>query len=106
MSSKRTKHINVRYFFIKDRVDSGELSIEHCSAEDMLGNNFTKPLQGSLFHKFHAEIMNLPTEGACRDLCWSKAEKKITTSSPQERVGDWENKKVSWADMVRSGKQE
>ncbi len=28
-SSKRTKHINSRYFFIKDKVESGEVSIKH-----------------------------------------------------------------------------
>ena len=28
-SSKRTKHINVRYFFIKDLVDRGEVTIKH-----------------------------------------------------------------------------
>ena len=29
-SSKRTNHINASYFFIQDKVDSGEVEIEHC----------------------------------------------------------------------------
>jgi hypothetical protein len=34
-SSKRTKHIKVKYFFIKEKVDSGEIVIEHCPTEQM-----------------------------------------------------------------------
>ncbi len=29
-SLKHTKHIKVNYFFIKDKVDQGEVTIEHC----------------------------------------------------------------------------
>ena len=28
----------------------------------MLGDHFTKPLQGALFRKFRAEIMNIPDD--------------------------------------------
>ena len=58
-STKNTKHINVLYYFIKDRVETGDVVIEHCSTEEMLGGNFTKPLQVALFRKFRAEIMNI-----------------------------------------------
>jgi hypothetical protein len=55
-SSKRTKHINVRYFFIKDRIVSGEITVKHCPATEMLADHFTKPLQGAMFRRFRAEI--------------------------------------------------
>ena len=58
-SSKRTKHINVRYFFIKDKVESGEITVEHCSTHDMLGDYFTKPLQGKKFIEFRDRIMGV-----------------------------------------------
>ena len=29
-SSKRTKHINSRFFLVKDKIDRGELEVEHC----------------------------------------------------------------------------
>jgi hypothetical protein len=32
-SSKRTKHINIRYFFITDRVQKGDLSLAWCSTK-------------------------------------------------------------------------
>ena len=59
-SGKRTRHLNIRYFFITDRVNKNEATIKYCPTEDMLGDFFTKPLQGALFRKLRAMIMNLP----------------------------------------------
>jgi len=56
-SSKRTKHINVRYFFITDRISKGEVRVEWCPTNDMVADFMTKPLQGSLFRKFRDLIM-------------------------------------------------
>jgi hypothetical protein len=43
-SSKRTKHINCRFYFITDRINSNELSVEYCPTEEMTGDFYTKPL--------------------------------------------------------------
>ena len=59
-STKNTKHINVRYYFIKDQVETRDVVIEHFPKEKILGGHFTNPLQGALFIKFRAEIMNIP----------------------------------------------
>jgi Reverse transcriptase (RNA-dependent DNA polymerase) len=58
-SGKRTRHINIRYYFVKDRIDSGELRVEYCPTEDMLADIFTKPLQGALFRKFRDQLLNV-----------------------------------------------
>jgi hypothetical protein len=58
-SGKRTRHINIRFFFVADRIDSGELRIEHCPTEDMVADYFTKPLQGALFYKLRDQVMNI-----------------------------------------------
>ena len=34
-SSMHTKHIKVKYFFIKDKVSQGEITIEHCPSKQM-----------------------------------------------------------------------
>ena len=63
---KRTRAMNVRYFAVKDCVDRGELQIYHQPTEDMIGDFFTKPLQGSKFLRFRALILGLkktPTGG-------------------------------------------
>ena len=56
-SRQRTKHINIEYFFIKDRVESGEITIIYCPTEDMIADFFTKPLQGIKFIQFRESIM-------------------------------------------------
>jgi hypothetical protein len=58
-SGKRTRHINIRYFFVADRVKSKEIAIEYCPTDDMVGDFFTKPLQGAKFLKFRNAVMNI-----------------------------------------------
>jgi hypothetical protein len=58
-SSKRTKHINVRYFFITDRVNNNEVSIEYRPTDDMVADFFTKSLQGQKFVNFRNQILNI-----------------------------------------------
>jgi hypothetical protein len=59
LSSKRTKHINIRYFFNTDRVKKEEVSVVLCPTGDMIGEFATKPLQGTLFPKFRDQIMGV-----------------------------------------------
>ena len=58
-SGKRTKHINVRYFFVTDRIAKGEVKVEWCPTEDMTGDFWTKPLQGAQFRRFRDLIMGV-----------------------------------------------
>ena len=57
-SSKRTKHLNIRYFFITDRINDGDLKVEYCPSTEMVADFFTKPLQGKMFLKFRKMVMN------------------------------------------------
>jgi hypothetical protein len=56
-SSKRTRALNIRYFFLTDQVAKGNLQIEYESTMEMWGDFMSKPLQGKLFRKFKALIM-------------------------------------------------
>lgn len=56
-SSKRTRHINIRYFHIMDLVEKNRLKIEYRSSQEMAADFFTKPLQGAAFSKFKALIL-------------------------------------------------
>ena len=71
-----SRHIDIRYFFVKDRVSKGEVKVEYCSSECMLADFFTKPLQGAIFTIFRDVIMgykdistlkptNICDQGAC-----------------------------------------
>jgi hypothetical protein len=46
-SSKRTKHINIRYFFITGIISKEEVSVVWCPTGDKIGDYATKPLQGA-----------------------------------------------------------
>ena len=57
--TKRTKQIDIRYFYITDKVKSGEITIEYCPSEGIAADYFTKPLAGALFEKFRDIILGI-----------------------------------------------
>ena len=65
-SSKSTKHINIGYLFVTDRIANEETSVEYFPIDDMLGGLFAKPTQGSLFRNFRKLILNLWTDDLYR----------------------------------------
>ena len=52
-----SRHVSIRYFFIKDRVDKGEVTILYCPTEKMVADYMTKSLHGGQFRKFRDIIM-------------------------------------------------
>ena len=62
-SSKRTKHIQRRYFFIKDRIADGDLEVQYCPTEMMKSDGLTKPKkQGKAFRCDRGDLMNVPQD--------------------------------------------
>ena len=55
-STRRTKHIKNKVFFIKDQVDLGEVAIVDCSTGKMWADFFSKPQQGALFKEMRAVV--------------------------------------------------
>ncbi len=51
-SGKRTKHLDIRYFYVKDLIDQGLIKIEHCISDQMIADFFTKLIQGTRFQIF------------------------------------------------------
>lgn len=47
--AERTRHVDIRYFWTKERVDNGEMKIVHKGTKEMYANILTKPLQGGQF---------------------------------------------------------
>ena len=56
-AGQKSRHKNIRYFFIMDRIKAGEVLVKYCPTEAMLADFFTKLLQGGLFHRFRDVIM-------------------------------------------------
>jgi len=60
--ASNSKYVDIRYFFVKDRVDKREIDVRHCPTTKMVADYFTKPLQGALFHKLRRIIMGWRTK--------------------------------------------
>jgi hypothetical protein len=56
-AGKQSRAINVRYFFIADQVNKGNIKVMYCPTDEMIGDFMTKPLQGKKFLKFREAIM-------------------------------------------------
>ncbi len=50
-SGRHTRHINIRYFFVKDRIASGEVKIEYFPTQEMMADFFIKPLTGGVVYQ-------------------------------------------------------
>ena len=83
---RQTRHFTTRYFYITGRIKAKELRIEYCPTEDMLGDFFTKPLQGSMFRRMRQLIMNLPTTSN-ESTCASSSQECVGTRSYADVVG-------------------
>ena len=60
LSTKRSKHISVKYFFMHDVIKHGDMSLGYCSTGDMWADVLTKPVQGEAFKKMRSKLMNMP----------------------------------------------
>ena len=95
-AGQKSRHINICYFWITDRLRNESIRLEHCPTDCMLGDFLTKPLQGSLFRKFRAVLLgHVPASSL-----------SPSSSPPKERVENRE--KIggarSWADAVTEGR--
>jgi hypothetical protein len=59
-AGKRSRHLNIRLFFVADQQEKGNLSIEFCPTDMMTGDYMTKPVHGQKFKDFRNDVMNLP----------------------------------------------
>jgi hypothetical protein len=104
LSSKRTRHIEIRFFFVTDNVEKKHLRIEYCPTDDMVGDFFTKPLQGSKFTRFRASILGT-TEAdmnVVQPVCKECVE---ANDSPVTSMDDKSGSTTSWTEVVSKKKK-
>ena len=46
---KRTRNINIKYFYATERIGDGTIQVSYCPTKEMTSDFLSKPLQGSLF---------------------------------------------------------
>jgi hypothetical protein len=56
-STKRTRHINIRYFYVTSKIKDGSIRVIYHPTKQMVSDYLTKPLQGSLFRTHRNSIM-------------------------------------------------
>ena len=56
-SGQKTKHMDNRFFWIKDRLTGEDIKVFYCPTGKMIADFFTKPLTGSLFVKMRDVVM-------------------------------------------------
>ena len=52
----RTKHIAIRYHFLRDHQQKGDIEIAYINTKDQLADIFTKPLDEQTFTKLRHEL--------------------------------------------------
>ena len=116
-SGQKTKHMDNRYFWIKDRLNSENIKIRYCPTEKMIADFFTKPLQGNLFRLFRDIILGYKhiseLDGIVEKL---SDEERVRKDIPQQavitdiasennaspkKIVTGMKKTVTWADVVR-----
>ena len=49
--------VKYKIFLVTDHIEKGDLTVKYCPTDKMLGDFYTKPLQGKKFSDFRKEIM-------------------------------------------------
>ena len=53
---KRTKHIDIRYHFVREKVEDGQMQLEYCSTQEMLADLMTKPIAAAQFDTLRTKL--------------------------------------------------
>jgi len=80
-AGNRSRHIHIRFFWINDATERNNMTIEYTSTQRMLGDFFSKPLQGEHFRRLRDVIMGINHISTLS---------KIPILSKNERVGQQE----------------
>ena len=56
-TSDRTRHIKIRYYFVNQFLENGEMKIKYCPTDKMVADILTKPLQGEHFKAMAMKLL-------------------------------------------------
>jgi hypothetical protein len=118
----KSRHINIRYFFIKDRTEAEGIAVRHCPTLQMLADFFTKPLQGALFRRFRDMILGYKHVNTLAGTPPSPDEERVgkyrtgddcdpalgecdtkSSMSPDLTESELNSNQVTWANVVATG---
>jgi hypothetical protein len=114
----KSRHIDIRYFWIKDRIKSANVDIRHCPTLRMIADFFTKPLQGNLFRLFRSVILGHEHTNSLQNIAIAPSEERVENkkrtgtddgvSTEEDNSTDIvlleELSSETWVDVVKKGK--
>ncbi|SOV08267.1 uncharacterized protein UDID_17334 [Ustilago sp. UG-2017a] len=84
----KLKHINTRYYFIRDHVQDGDISIEFVGTANNMGNILTKPLKGLNTTRILRMMgLDMPLRGGVEDASASPTHDVLNGSSQDWEIG-------------------
>jgi hypothetical protein len=63
-----TKHINIRFFFISDKIQNKEVQLKYKATDEMLADLLTKPIAGEQFRNLRNKMMNFHLDPISRSI--------------------------------------
>jgi hypothetical protein len=61
INHSRTKHIDIKYYFIRQSIQLNQISIQHIETKNQISDIFTKPLDTKLFTTFVKSLFSIDT---------------------------------------------
>jgi hypothetical protein len=107
-----SRHINIKYFWVKDRVDRKEIEVRYCPTHLMLADFFTKALQGNLFRTFrdiimgyiHIDTILLDPSYPLKERVENTNKNRIVSENEEHKKPRVQMTDVSYADIVKRGR--
>ena len=103
-----SRHVDIKYFFVKDRIDRKEVFVQYCPTHKMLADYFTKPLQGALFRYMrdivmgHEDIHNLKCVAKPSFSKKTNFSENVDVVVPSDHTKTEKTKLATYAEAVRS----
>uniref|UniRef100_A0AAV1UB76 RxLR effector candidate protein n=1 Tax=Peronospora matthiolae TaxID=2874970 RepID=A0AAV1UB76_9STRA len=98
---KRTKHIDIRYHFVRKRVESGEVVLEYCPTQDMLADMMTKPIAAVQFENIRDR---LGIQGAAANESRGSVEKTAAVKNVEKTAAVKETPRQAASSVEASGR--
>ena len=57
-TSEKTRHVDIRYFVLHDKTNSGDVFLQYMCTDDMIDDILTKPLERKSFRELRNKLLN------------------------------------------------
>jgi hypothetical protein len=72
--SARTRHVDIQYFWLADRINTNEVQLVWTGTKDMVSDVLTKPLQGTQFNALRDKLIGAGEFQTSHEECVGNAE--------------------------------